>query len=236
MPPPLPPLATLRAFEAAARHESLTLAAAELGVTPSAVSHQLRALEDALGTVLFLRTPRQLRLTPAGARLAAGLAEGLARIAAAVEELRAAEAETVLRVSALPLFTSAWLIPRLGGFETRAARLGLRVTLSLDGRHAVADLARGEADIAIRNLPRRDPALATRRLLDLRAVPVCAPEMAARLATPADLAGATLIHVSARPEGWANWHAALGLPPPAPRAALAVDTVPAALDAAAAGR
>jgi LysR family glycine cleavage system transcriptional activator len=229
---PAPPLSSLRAFAAAARHESLRAAALDLGVTPSAISHQVRALEDWVGGALFVRATRQVRLTPTGRRLFRGLSRGFTTLDRALQEARAGTEHAVLRVSALPLFTATWLIPRLERFEAHSGGLEIAV----DTSNRLADLEAGEADVAIRNIRHLDSRLVNRRLLDLRAVPLCTPDLAARIAGPRDLSKVTLIHISARPDGWSEWLAAGNFGAVKARAHLSFDTLPAALEAAAKGR
>lgn len=229
--PPLP-LSALLVFRAAAERQSFRAAATALGITPSAVSHRIRLLEADLGVALFLRGVRSVSLTPAGAALAACATQAFAGLEQGVAAARAAGQERHLRVSALPLFTNAWLIPRLAGFE--AAHPGVSIAIETSNR--MADLERDGIDVAIRNIDALTPGLAGRKLLDLRAVPLCATAVAAGLKTPADLAHATLIHISARPQSWDTFLCAAGLPALQARRNLAFDTVPAALHAAASGQ
>jgi LysR family glycine cleavage system transcriptional activator len=229
-------LATLHAFVVAARHESVRRAADELGITASAVSHQIRKLEDWIGAAVFLRAPRQIRLTPLGKRLYRRMSGGFDAIDTAILSARESTVETVLRVSALPLFTSAWLIPRLERFDAVCAKAGLKISIEIDTTSALADFATSRVDVAIRNLMRPDARLVSRKLLDLSAVPLCAPRVARSLTRPEDLEGVTLIHISGRAEGWQQWLKASGVKPIEPRANLSFDTIPAALDAALAGR
>lgn len=230
--PALPPLAALRAFEAAARLGSFRDAAAELGVTPSAVSHQVRALETWLGAVAFTRSVRAVELTPIGAAFAAETSAAFARLAEAGARARAAAQDTRLRISALPLFTTAWLTPRLERFQAKHPDLALEI----DTANRLADFARDDVDVAIRNVYAPTPGLVARKLFDLTATPLCAPEIAEMVRTPADLARATLIHISARRAGWPEWLAHAGVPGLKPRGGLSFDTIPAALEAAAQGR
>jgi LysR family transcriptional regulator, glycine cleavage system transcriptional activator len=225
------PLTALASFREAAARGSFRAAAAALGTTPSAVSHQIRQLEATLGSPLFTRGARSVALTPCGAVLAGHTARAFAALEAAVAEARAAGAETRLRVSALPLFTSAWLIPRLARFE--AAHPGISIDIETTNR--MADLERDNIDVAIRNVEVLTPGLAGRKLLDLRAVPLCAASLARQFDRPEALADATLIHISARPDGWSQWLGAAGLPALTPRRNLSFDTIPAALQAAARG-
>ncbi len=234
--PDQPAFSTLRAFAAAARHESVRQAADALGVTPSAVSHQIRLLEDWVGAALFVREARQVRLTPLGRRLSRGLNAGFETIARAAAKARADTREGSLRISALPLFTSVWLIPRLERFHRACEKAGIEISIDIDTTNSLADVASGAVDIGIRNVQRPAANLISRKLLDLNAVPLCAPSIVQRLSGPEDLARATLIHNSARPEGWRRWLEACGLGHIQARRNLSFDTVPAALEAAAAGR
>ncbi len=216
---PLPPLNALRAFEAAARHLSLTKAAAELHVTPGALSHQIRGLEDALGQELFQRLPRALALTDAGRKLFPGLQDGFARIRQAVDTLDEQANERLLVVSTPPGFTAKWLAPRLYRFLTRYPDIDTRIASSL----ALATFDEDGIDVAIRNLPRdhpEDPGLVREHLVDLVFLPACSPKLLERagpITTPADLAHVPLIHDDmlagrARNPVWGDWLAAAGVP------------------------
>src|SRR5215471_20717554 len=145
---PLPPLNALRAFEAAARHLSLTKAAQELFVTAGALSHQIRALEEYLGLKLFERRVRSIALTPAGKQLYPGLQTGFIHIRDAVAELSAAASDRVLVISTPPGFTAKWLAPRLHRFSSAHADIDSRVSSSI----ANANFTTDGVDVAIRNL------------------------------------------------------------------------------------
>jgi LysR family glycine cleavage system transcriptional activator len=230
----LPPLTALRAFQAAGRYGSFQEAARELGVTPSAVSHQIRGLEEWLGASLFARGARHVELTKAGKGLLRETERAFGRIATAAGRLRGRSGAKTLRVSALPLFTSAWLIPRLERFRARHPD----IVLDIETTNRVSDLERDNVDVAIRNLRSPTPGLIVRKLLDVRGVPVCAPKLlkgATSLKIPADLARHTLIHVTARPDAWARWLTAVGCDGLKGKRDLSFDTIPAALDAAARG-
>jgi LysR family glycine cleavage system transcriptional activator len=231
-----PALATLHAFVVAAHHESIRRAADELGITASAVSHQIRKLEDWIGAAVFLRVPRQIRLTPLGKRLYRRMSGGFDCIETAIVSARESTIDTVLRVSALPLFTSAWLIPRLERFDAVCAKARLKISIEIDTSSALTDFATSRVDVAIRNVMRPDARLVSRKLVDLSAIPLCAPRVARSLSAPEDLEGVTLIHISGRAHGWQRWLKASGVKPIEPRANLSFDTIPAALDAALAGR
>lgn len=231
-----PALTTLHAFVIAARHESIRRAADELGITASAVSHQIRKLEDWIGAAVFVRAPRQIRLTPLGKRLYRRMRGGFDAIETAIVSARESTVDSVLRVSALPLFTNSWLIPRLEHFEAVCAKARLKISIEIDTNNALTDFATSRVDVAIRNLMRPDANLASRKLIDLGAIPLCTARVARNLKRPEDLTGVTLIHISARPNSWQRWMKASGLEPIEPRANLSFDTIPAALEAALAGR
>jgi LysR family transcriptional regulator, glycine cleavage system transcriptional activator len=214
----LPPLASLRAFEAAARHRSFAAAAAELGVTPTAISHQIRLLEAVCGLPLFRRRPRPLTLTAAGARLFPVLRDGLDAFATAVAGVREEAERRPLRVTTTNAFAGLWLVPRLPLWREANPGVGLAVI----GTDAVLDLRAGEADVAIR-YARSPPAdLVVHELFRDRFYPMCSPALleAAPITGPADLVRHTLIHFDWPPEDteaprWSRWLAAArGIPPP----------------------
>ena len=227
-----PSLASLRAFAAAGRLQSLRDAARELRVTASAVSHHVRAVEEWLNTPLFLRSTRQVRLTEAGRQLSDRLNRAFTELNQALEEAKGETGPSVIRVSALPLFTSAYLIPRLARFEARFPGVSIQIETS----HRVVDFDSEVVDVAIRNTGRPTPGLMAYKLMDLRTVPLCTPALAVELRAPEDLERATLIHIASRPHGWTEWLKAQGLRGVEGRASVRVDTLPAALDLAAHGR
>lgn len=203
MRPPLPSLNALRAFEAAARLGSFTAAGRELHVTPSAISHQVRALEEELGVALFERRHRGLALTPAGATAFDASRQALDQLARGLRRVRAARRGPGLTVSVLPSFAASWLVPRLPRFQAEHPGIDLR----LHATQALADLRGGEADVAIRYGRGRYPGLLSERLLSDEAFPVCTPELAARLGTPSDLGRIVLLHDEVGPAhgGWREW-------------------------------
>lgn len=142
----LPPLTALRAFEAAARLLSFKLAAAELGVTPTAISHQIKLLEKHCGQALFRRRPRPLALTWAGEQLFPVLRDGFETFGEALSTVRAGSAGGRLRITATNAFAARWLVPRLPRWRAAHPRLKLDIV----GTDAVLDLKSGEADVAIR--------------------------------------------------------------------------------------
>ncbi|HYE00433.1 MAG TPA: transcriptional regulator GcvA [Alphaproteobacteria bacterium] len=228
MPDRLPPLPALHAFAIAGRHLSFKAAAAALHLTPSAVSHRIAALERHLGVALFLRLNRRLELTPAGQSYLALVTEAFDRLAQGTAALTARHGRTALRVSAVPYFAASFLIPRLGDFLSRHPEIDLRV----DTAQQLVDFGREAVDAAIRLGGGAWPGLAAERLLDVSATPVAAPAVAARLRAPADLAAATLIHLSNTPDAWPRWFEAAGLKGRVPPGGLWVDGMQPALQAA----
>lgn len=222
---------TLRTFAVAGRLQSFRDAAEELHVTPSAVSHQVRTLEEWVGADLFVRSTRRVELTPVGAALADALGKAFTQVDRALDRAREESTDQRLRVSALPLFTNTWLAPRLSGFEEQWPGLSIRVETVND----IVDVAGGQADVGIRNAPASQAGLVRRRLIVLEAVPLCTPELAARVHAPADLAGLTLIEHSARPDGWTQWFRAMGLASVRPGRTISMDSLPSAISAAAKG-
>jgi len=218
MPTPMPPLNALRAFEAAARHLSLTRAAEELHVTAGALSHQIRGLEDFLGVKLFERRVRAIALTPAGKLLYPGLQTGFTRIQEAVAGLGGAGDHRVLVLSTPPGFTAKWLAPRLYRFTNANPETDIRVSSSF----GFANFTTDGVDVAVRNLPSNaasDSMLVVEKLADVSLVPVCSPRLIAMhgpLDSAEALARVPLIHddtFTSRPEvpTWADWFAAAGL-------------------------
>ena len=189
----LPPLNALRAFEAAGRHLSFTKAAAELHVTPAAVSHQVKALEDTLGVKLFRRLTRGLLLTDAGQALLPGLGKGFDGLAAAVEGLSGLEDGGVLTVSVLQSLAAKWLVPRLDRFHAAHPDIDLRVSSTI----RLVDFARDDVDLAIRYGRGRWPGLRAELMLTEELFPVCSPALLEGphpLKQPDDLRHHTLLH------------------------------------------
>ena len=200
----LPPMSTLRAFEAAARHLSFTKAAEEIFVTQAAVSHQIRTLEEALGVKLFKRFNRALQLTPEGQRFLPAVRDALGLLTKAVDTLRAAEATGRLTVSVLPSFAGGWLMARLSRFR----RLHPEIDVRLDATEHLVDFDREEVDAGIRYGDGDYPGLAVTPFLTEDYAPVCAPSLAADptrpLRRPEDLRLHTLLHDDMKPD-WAMW-------------------------------
>lgn len=209
MPRRLPPLNALKAFEAAARHGSFTRAAEELCVTQGAVSHQVKALEGALGLRLFRRGHRRLGLTEAGRAYLEVARDAFDRIAAGTERVLGRHGAGALTVGTSPNFAAKWLVHRLGRFAEAHPGLDLRISASL--HHA--DFARGDVDVAIRHGGGADwPGLHATRLCAEALFPVCAPALLRgrrALRSPADLRRHALLHLDDRGD-WAKWLAAAG--------------------------
>ena len=211
----LPPLNSLRAFEAAARHLSVSHAAVELHVTPAAVSHQVKALEEWLGVPLFRRLNRQVLLTDAGQACLKGLRDGFDRLAATVEKVRGRAGEAPLTVSAAPSFAGKWLLPRLERFRNAHPEIEVRI----DANPRLSDFDRDNVDIGIRYGRGRYPGLRVDRLLAENVFPLCSPQLMRgppRLRHPRDLARHTLLHIDmpvmaeAEPT-WEMWLRAAGV-------------------------
>lgn len=200
----LPPLNAVRAFEAAARHLSFTLAAEELNVTQAAVSHQVKALEQRLGVPLFRRLNRGLRLTDAGALYRTELEDILDRLEQATERLRASEAAGLLTVSTGTSFASKWLVPRLQRFRERRPDIDVRI----DADDALTDFRRDNVDLAIRYGGGVYPGLYSVKLLQDIVFPVCSPKLLEGphpLRAPEDLKHHTLLHDQGVVEDWSSW-------------------------------
>lgn len=205
----LPPLNALRAFEAAARHLSVKGAAAELHVTPGAVSQLLRSLEGRLGVALFRRVNRGILLTEAGRDYLPPVRNAFRQIADATRRLAAAADSGILTVSVTPFFASAWLVPRLAGFQAAHPEIDLQIVTS----NALAEFGRDGVDVAVRHGLGRYPGLRSERVLAVEIVPVAAPALIERLgppAGPAALTGWPLIHDAER-KGWPLWFQAQGI-------------------------
>ena len=202
----LPPLAAIRAFEAAARHQSFTRAAAELGMTQAAVSYQIRLLEDRIGAPLFRRLPRQVALTEAGRRLAPAVTEAFEALRSAFEGIGPA-VDKRLTMSVLPTFAAHWLVPRLGRFQAAHPQIAVQLDISND----VVDFSRDEFDLAIRSGLGDWPDLEAHCLLASHFTPVCSPQLlqGGEVSTPADILALPLIGPG--DPWWKEWFAAAGL-------------------------
>jgi LysR family transcriptional regulator, glycine cleavage system transcriptional activator len=201
-----PGLRSLRAFNAAARHLSFTKAADEMGVTPAAISHQIKELEDQIGVALFTRTSRSMTLTREGEILSAAAAESLDTLSRAVKRIKRLENRKVLKVSASPSIAAKWLVPRLDRFLDQSPGAEVRVDVST----TALDFERDDVDIAIRFGQGRYPGLKSDLLFTDKIFPVCSPRIITKekpLAQPKDLLRHTLIHLEYEAQGvvWPNW-------------------------------
>ena len=211
---PLPPLNALRAFEATARHLSFTLAAEELSVTPAALSHQIKGLEEFLGQRLFLRKVRSIEMTPAGLALYPGLHAAFLQIRQSVELVDRAPNDKVLVVSSPPGFTAKWLAPRLYRFLTANPGIDARISAT----QSLANFTSDGVDIAIRNSRTEVRGLWSKPLIGITLLPVASPRLVAEggLKSPADLANVALIHddmlgsLTGLPS-WSDWLAEAGV-------------------------
>jgi LysR family glycine cleavage system transcriptional activator len=203
----LPPLNALKAFESAARHMSLKRAAQELSVTPAAVSHQVKALEDYLGVKLFRRMNRALELTPVARAALPKLREGFDSLAHAVAALRPQPDSGQVTMSAAPSFATRWLMPRLHRFFSAHPEIDVRVSARLrrarqGGQHSTAERATienwlEESDVAILYGHGDYPGFRVDRLFTLTVAPICSPQLLHGdhpLRRPQDLIHHTLLH------------------------------------------
>lgn len=212
MPDRLPSLTGLRAFDAAARRLSFKDAAAELNVTPAALSFQIKGLEEDLGAPLFDRRPRAVELTERGKVLAPHVRDAFAALRAGWNEARRADDENRLTVTCGPAFAAKWLAPALGRFARAHPDIELRFVATL----ARLDIGRDGIDLAVRFGAGDDPGFFRERLMGDYVFPVMRPDIAARVSTPADLLRETLITDESilfldPPPDWAHWLAAAGV-------------------------
>lgn len=206
----LPPLAALRAFEAAARHLSFKRASEELGVTPTAISHQVRLLEETIGRRLFDRRTRQVIMTAEAQVLFPVLRDGFDAFVEALASVAGSPNRDAVTLTATRAFTARWLIPRVSRFHEARPDISLRLL----ARDEIVDLANGDADLAIRSGGVDAAGLRAESLVVDRFAPVAHPSL--RMTSVEDLARATLIHFEwqvprlDRPV-WAGWLRAAGI-------------------------
>jgi LysR family glycine cleavage system transcriptional activator len=199
----LPSLNALKAFEASARHESFTRAAAELSVTQGAVSQQVKALEEELGVRLFRREHQRLAITETGRDYLGVVRDAFDRLAAGTERMLQRQGSGLLNVSTSPNFAAKWLVHRLGRFSEAHPDIDLRISASI---HHV-DFAREEVDLAVRHGDGRWPGLDVSRLCAEELFPVCSPALLQgpkALKTPADLKRFPLLHANDASH-WIRW-------------------------------
>jgi LysR family glycine cleavage system transcriptional activator len=225
----LPPLNALRVFEAAARHLSFKDAANELSITQAAVSHQVKSLEEFLGVELFRRAGRGVQLTEAARACLPKLREGFDALAAAVETIRERGQETELMITAPPVFTARWLMPRLAGFAKRGPKIEVRVVASsrmvdagaLDSATLMngIDLRSESSGVEIHLGAGDYPGYRADKLFEVAMTVVASPDLVKGdppLRAPADLARQTLLHDDAMDtvaagNAWRKWLEAAGV-------------------------
>ena len=207
----LPSLSGLRAFEVAARHMSFTLAAAELHVTQTAISHQIRRLEEQLGIPLFIRHNRKLLLTPEAQDYLPSIRSAFEELRRATERMRRSDRDGLLTVSTTASLATKWLVSRVAAFQDANPAIEIRITTSA---HLV-DFRRDEVDMAVRYGRGSWPGLRSQWLMADHFFPVCSPLLLKGdhpLRTPGDLAHHTLLHTMVSREDWQLWLTASGLP------------------------
>ena len=208
----LPSLNGLRAFEAAARHLSFTLAASELNVTQTAISHQIRRLEEELGIRLFIRKNRALALTPEARDYLPGVRAAFNDLRLATDRLLRKEDDKVLTVSTLASLAAKWLLPRLTDFQEQHPGIDVRITTST----SLVDFQRDNVDAAIRYGRGQWPGVRADWLMADELFPVCSPSLLRGdkpLRRPEDLRNHPLLHTSnANSDDWRLWLTAAGLP------------------------
>lgn len=205
----LPPLNGLRAFEAAARHLSVTRAATELNVTPGAVSRQIRALEAFVGTQLFARGYREITLTSKGADYFKGVTHAIEQLRKSTQRLTGEDDRRQLKVRAYTTFAMRWLIPHLSSFHSAYPKVDVMLTTSLDP----VDFTKEDLDCAIRLGAGAWRGVKVDRLVSNIIVPVCSPQLlkpAQKLRRPGDLAKYALLHAMGRADDWKHWLDAAG--------------------------
>jgi LysR family glycine cleavage system transcriptional activator len=205
----IPPLTSVRVFEAAARHENFTAAAAELGMTQAAVSYQIKMLEERLGVPLFRRDKRRVALSDAGRRVAPLVSGALDTLSDAFGALLADD-EAVLKISTTQTFATEWLAPRLGLFQIERPELAVR--LQTDTR--LVDFARDDVDVAIRGGVGPWPGLRQHFLFRLQTTPMCSPGFQERHAISRPEQLFELPRLSPGDYWWKLWADAIGVPEP----------------------
>jgi LysR family glycine cleavage system transcriptional activator len=208
--PALPPLSAIRCFEAAARHQSFTRAAEELGMTQAAMSYQIKLLEERVGSPLFKRGARGVTLTKTGRMLAPKIADAFSQLRSAFADMNRS-ADRALSITALSTLAVTWLLPRLGGFQ----RANPDIAVAIDTSNDLVDFSDGEFDVGIRSGNGEWLGLVAHSLFPAAFTPMLSPALAAqypRLAAPADLLKLPLI--DPHDPWWQEWFADAGAPAP----------------------
>jgi LysR family glycine cleavage system transcriptional activator len=211
----LPPLNSIRAFEATARLYSFSKAAEELNVTPGAVSQQVKVLEDYLNIELFKRKNRSILLTEEAQVCLPLLSDGLDKLAKGIDMIREQNNQKPLTITTPPALTSYWLLPRLSDFKQQFPDIDVRI----DASNTLADLINDDIDVGIRFGTGNYPELETEYLFSQNIIPVCSPVLfhQHKLQTPQDLENVTLLHTQSgffvrdnTHVDWDMWFASVG--------------------------
>ncbi len=200
----LPPLKTLRVFEACARNGSFAAAAEELFVTASAISHQIKTLEEYLGVSLFSRLRRKVELTPSGEQYLISVRHALDELEMATQRLTASHETNIVRISVAPNFLTRWMMPRMAHFQTLYPDVELQINASM----GLIDFNRSSTDMAVYYGSGEWDDIEVHFLREVMLMPVCSPrllEAGPPLEKPEDLRYHTLISVSKRQWEWENW-------------------------------
>ena len=201
----LPPLNAIRAFEAAARRGNFNLAAEELNVTPSAISHQVRGLEEFFGVKLFRRRGRNVELTAKARDFLRSVTQALDQINAASQRVMRRPEGNLLNIAVSPTFATGWLVPRMSEFQVDHPEIEIRMCTTMN----LMDFDESDIDLAINyNAGDFPPGLVHRKLMSEHCVPVCSPRYMAEhgpLRTPSDIRNCTLLHALPRIGQWSNW-------------------------------
>ena len=228
----LPPLDALRVFESAARHGHYQRAAAELFLTPSAVSHRIRGLEDLLQVKLFRRAGRGVSLTPEGRAYAEEIRGALDTLRLATRRLTAGGGP--LTLSLTPAIALRWLLPRLADFQEKHPDIDVRFSST----HRIVDFDRDDDDVAIRFGLGDWAGVNVEAMFPVDTLPVCSPNLLDAehpLALPEDLKQFRLLHVRTRPDDWRMWLLLAGVSDIDPAAGTAFDNMPEMIEAAVSG-
>lgn len=206
----LPPLNAVRAFEAAARHLSITQASMELNVTPGAVSRQIQLLEEFVGAALLIRGHREISLTREGAQYFKVITKSIEKIREATQQLKGAGERKPLKVRCYTTFAMRWLIPRLSSFHATHPKVRVALTTSLE----MVNFKKEDLDCAIRLGDGNWPGANSYRLVSNILIPVCSPKLlksGPKLKKPADLRHFNLLHSIARADDWKYWLESCGV-------------------------
>lgn len=224
------PLNNLRAFIAAGQHLSFKKAAAQLCLTPPAVSHQIKQMEESLGFELFVRGNRQLKFTTVGEVYWRDCQHLVTQLDQLTHSLSSQNNQRVFKLSVMPPLANNLLFPNLADFQQ--AHPDIRIII--DSSTANMDVLAGDADLAIRFGEGDWPGLVAEKIQELYIRPIFPPAFAERynLTLPADLKRVPLVHMSARPGAWQRWFSELGLGKPQPEQEFQLDDYPAAIEAA----